>query len=114
MVDFNPDHKAALDNLLSGDPRVKPGKMFGFPAYFAGRKLCICVYGKGVGIRLPVGTVARLLATDPNVTPFIPLGKHRMREWVEIDVATSEEYLRYLPVFDESISHVLAGQEEQA
>ncbi len=38
MANFNPAHKAVLDDLLGGDPRVRPGKMFGFPAYAVGRK----------------------------------------------------------------------------
>jgi hypothetical protein len=112
MVEFNQSHRAVLDDLLSGDIRVKPGKMFGYPAYYAGGKLCFCVYGEGVGIKLPAGTVARLLETDPNVIPFVPMGRRRMREWVQIDVAASEEYRRYLPLFDESIRHVLSAAEK--
>lgn len=51
MANFNPAHKAALDNLLLGDPRVRAGKMFGFPAYYVSKKLCICRYEDGVGIK---------------------------------------------------------------
>ena len=32
MANFNPAHKAVLDDLLLGDPRVRPGEMFGFRA----------------------------------------------------------------------------------
>ena len=27
--------------------------MFGFPAYYVGKKLCICLYEQGVGVKLP-------------------------------------------------------------
>ena len=111
MANFNPAHKAVLDDLLLGDPRVRPGKMFGFPAYYVGRKLCISLYADGVGVKLPAASVARLLRDDPHALPFQPLGKSKMREWVQIDLADSAEYRRYLPVLEESI-HFIAAQQE--
>jgi hypothetical protein len=110
MANFNPVHKAVLDDLLLGNPLVRPGKMFGFPAYYAGRKLCICLYEGGVGVKVPEQTVARLLETDPNVVPFQPLGKPKMREWIQINLSRSEDYRLYESVFDESIRHVMAQQ----
>ena len=53
MATFSADHKAALDELLLGYPGLRPGKMFGFPAYYAGAKLCITLYEAGVGLKLP-------------------------------------------------------------
>jgi len=53
MVNFNSGHKTVLDDLLLGDSNVRPGKMFGFPAYYVGKKLCICLYEQCVGIKLP-------------------------------------------------------------
>ena len=114
MGNFNPEHKAVLDNLLLGHPFVRPGKMFGFPAYCAGGKLCICLYEQGVGVKLPEQSAARLLQTDQNASPFQPMGKPKMREWVQINLSRSEDYRQYEAVFDESIRHVLAQQEKQA
>ena len=74
MAAFNLEHKAVLDDLLLDHPGVQAGKMFGFPAYFAGKKLCICLYEQGVGIKLPAQSAAQLLAADPNATPFQPMG----------------------------------------
>jgi hypothetical protein len=110
MANFNPDHKAVLDDMMLDYPNVRPGKMFGFPAYYVGKKLCICLYEQGVGIKLPERTVARLLETDGNCVPFQPLGRPRMREWIQINLARSEDYRLYLPVFEEAIQHVLAQQ----
>ena len=110
MVQFDSDHKAVLDELLLGDSRLKPGKMFGFPAYYAGRKLCICLYDQGVGVKLPQASAANLLQTDSNVTPFQPMGRPKMREWIQINVARSEDLSKYKSVFEESIEYVLAGQ----
>jgi hypothetical protein len=110
MGNFNPDHKTVLDDLLLGHPGVRPGKMFGFPAYYAGQKLCICLYEQGVGVKLPETLATKLLETDPNVIPFIPMGKPKMREWVQINLERSEGYQQYLAVFEESIRFVLAQQ----
>ena len=110
MVRFNPQHKAVLDDLLHGYPNLRPGKMFGFPAYYAGGKLCICLYEQGIGIKLPEQSAARLLKTDRNVIPFQPMGRRKMREWVQINLSHSEDYRQYRSVFEESIRHVLAQQ----
>ena len=109
---FNPEHKAVLDDLLLGHPLVRPGKMFGFPAYYAGKKLCICLYEQGVGLKLPEQTAVKLLETDSNIIPFQPMGKSKMREWVQINLERSEDYCQYRSVFDELIQFVLAGQEK--
>jgi hypothetical protein len=108
MSNFNLEHKAVLDDLLLGHPLVHSGKMFGFPAYYVGEKLCICLYEQGVGVKLPAQTVAKLLETNPNVTPFQPYGKARMREWIQINLNRSEDYRQYQAVFDESIQFLLA------
>ncbi len=107
---YDAGHKAVLDDMLLGDPRVRPGKMFGYPAYYAGRKLAICLYGQGVGVKLPEEAAATLLESDAQVTPFQPMGRRRMREWVQIDLERSEDYRTYGSVFDASVRHVLAQQ----
>lgn len=84
--------------------------MFGFPAYYAGKKLCICLYEQGVGVKLPEQSAARLLKTDRNVIPFQPMGRRKMREWVQINLTRSQDYRQYQAVFEQSIHHVLAGQ----
>jgi hypothetical protein len=47
-ANFNSEHKIVLDELLLGHPAIRPGKMFGFPAYFAAKKFCICLYEQGL------------------------------------------------------------------
>lgn len=110
MANFNPDHKVVLDQLLSGLPLVREGKMFGFPAYYAGKKLAICLYEEGVGMKLPAATVKRLLDEDQNAIPFQPYGKSIMREWVQINRDDSNEYRQYQAIFEEAIDYVLELQ----
>ncbi len=112
MANFNPEHKTVLDNMILGYPQIRPGKMFGFPAYYVGKKLCICLYEQGVGIKLPEQIAAKLLETDQNVIPFQPMGKSKMREWIQINLQRSEDYRKYQDVFDEAIRHLMAQQEK--
>lgn len=112
MVVFNANYKSILDDLLLGLPGVQPGKMFGYPAFYAGEKLSICLVGEGVGLKLPAERVDQLLAEDPSTSPFQPLGRRKMREWLQINAACAEDLPDYLPVFQESIQYVLQLQEE--
>ncbi|MCX6065102.1 MAG: MmcQ/YjbR family DNA-binding protein [Chloroflexi bacterium] len=112
MANFNPEHKTVLDNMILGYPQIRPGKMFGFPAYYVGKKLCICLYEQGVGIKLPEQIAAKLLETDQNVIPFQPMGKSKMREWIQVNLQRSEDYRKYQDVFDEAIRHLMAQQEK--
>lgn len=88
---FNPDHKAVLDALLQQLPGVTSGKMFGYPAYYVHGKLFACVYGDGVGVKVPEETANSLLA-NLHIVPFQPMGKPKMREWVQINRASSADY----------------------
>lgn len=110
MANYDPAQKAVLDDMLLGHPAVRAGKMFGYPAYYVGAKLCISLYENGVGLKLPEVTVQHLLASDPAVTPFQPMGRRRMREWVQITLDNAEDYRRYDAVFDEAIRYLLAQQ----
>jgi hypothetical protein len=106
MVNYNPEIKVVLDTMLLGIPGVQSGKMFGFPAYYVGKKLGICLYEEGIGIKLPVDSVKRLIGSDPHAIPFQPYGKAVMREWVQINLQEAEDYLQYRPVFEESIQFI--------
>jgi hypothetical protein len=111
MDKFIKGHKAVLDEMLLDHPAVRPGHMFGYPAYYAGDKLSICLFEDGVGIKVPETTAKRLLADDPNVIPFQPLGRRKMREWIQINLDNSEGYREYIGLFEESIEFVLRLQE---
>ena len=110
MVYANSENKAVIDELVGEIPGVRPGKMFGFPAYYAGKKLAFCVYEDAIGIKLPEERVRQILAEDHNASPFQPYGKAVMREWVQITLPTAQDYRRYQPLFAESIAFVLGQQ----
>lgn len=110
MEKFNPEHKAVIDEMLLDHPLIRAGKMFGYPAYYVGRKLCICLYELGVGIKVPQKTAEHLLNTDPNIIPFQPLGKPKMREWILINLDDSQGYRGYHSIFEEAIQYILKLQ----
>lgn len=110
MINFNSENKVFLDKLLLDYPHIRPGKMFGFPAYYVVKKLAICLYEQGVGVKLPEQSVIKLLETDSNIVPFQPMGKPKMREWVQINLNNPENYIQYKAVFEESIRYLLEIQ----
>ena len=107
---FNKNHKAVLDALLLKEGHVKAGKMFGFPAYYAGKKLCVCLYEQGVGVKVPEKTASALLEQDKNIIPFQPMGKAKMKEWIQINLRDSEQYRNYTDIFRQSIDYLLEQQ----
>lgn len=102
---FNPDHQKVLDTLLLHLPGVTPGKMFGYPAYYVRKKLFACVYGEGIGIKLPQALADELLEQGRAI-PFQPMGRPRMREWVQINRVASDDYEQDLEVLKSSVRHV--------
>lgn len=109
-----PTHRPEIERIVAGLvkdlPGVRPGKMFGFPAFYAGRKLFACIYGEGVGLKLPEQTVRALLLV-PHIVPFQPYGKPPMREWVEIRRSKATDYRRDQELFRQAAELALTAQE---
>ena len=98
-------HKAILDSLLLNMPSVVEGKMFGYAAYYVNGKLFACIYGEGVGVKVPEA-VARKLLSERHVVPFRPLGKPKMREWIQLNHARSADYRKDINIFRTSVEFV--------
>ena len=104
-IKSNPAVKAVLDELLLDIPGVKQGKMFGYEAYYVFGKMFACIYGENVGIKVPEEEANRLLE-EPFVIPFQPLGRKRMREWVQINRDKPEAYRQDEASFHTAIEFV--------
>ena len=98
-------HKAILDSLLLNMPSVAEGKMFGYDAYYVNGKLFACIYGEGVGVKVPE-EVANKLLSEKHVVPFRPLSKPKMREWIQINRAKSADYRKDINIFRTSVEFV--------
>jgi hypothetical protein len=74
-ITFNPDIKLILDDLLLTHPLVHTGKMFGYPAYYVGKKLCMCLFEQGVGVKVPADTATCLSrGWGSRCQPILPPG----------------------------------------
>ena len=98
---FEPAHNRSLFETLVAqmgavEPETRVGAMFGCPAAFVGRRMVFCVYGEGVGVRLPHVDAARLIAFR-QATAFRPFGRPPMKEWVELRVEPGD-VLRIAPI----------------
>ena len=97
--------KITLDSILLGIQGVTPGKMFGYPAYYIGKKLFACVYEDGVGIKVPEDLAKKLIGTE-GIVSFRPMGRTKMREWIQINRQNSDDYQKDMEIFNASIEYV--------
>ena len=104
-VNFNVEHKRILDEYLLKIPGVVSGKMFGFPAYYINNKLFACVYENGVGVKIPEDKANELIGKE-GIIYFKPMGRAKMREWIQINREKSEDYRNDQEIFDISIRFV--------
>ena len=102
---YNPDIKRVLDSLLLEIPLVVSGKMFGYPAYYVNKRLFACIYEDGVAIKVPFDLASELMEKE-GIVPFIPIGRRKMKEWIQINREQSEDYLKDRKIFDKSIEYV--------
>jgi len=79
--------------------------MFGYPAYYVDGKLFACLYENGVGVKVPAADADNLVGRK-GILPFQPLGRARMREWIQINREVSEHYLKDKHIFEKSVEFV--------
>jgi TfoX/Sxy family transcriptional regulator of competence genes len=103
---YNQDIKEKLDLFLLELPGVTAGKMFGYPAYYVGKKLFACVYEDGVGLKVPQGLAEELVKTE-GITYFQPMGRAKMKQWIQINRQELDDYLKDKDIFNASIDFVL-------
>ena len=101
---YRESHAERLRQLLRGSALVCERSMFGYPAFCANRRMFACVYGDGVGIKLPAERVSELLKR-PDAAPFRPHGKPVMREWVMLTREDSDAYADDLPILLEAVAY---------
>ncbi len=102
---YRTDIVEEVSRLLSNRTDVTRGKMFGFPAFYTAGRLFACVYGDGVGLKLPQDT-ARRLEGKPGITPFQPYGNSKMREWIHLRHDRATNYSKDAGLFEDSIRFV--------
>ncbi|HLI86637.1 MAG TPA: hypothetical protein VKV17_22210 [Bryobacteraceae bacterium] len=108
-----PAHNRALFDALvmqirADEPGIRIGVMFGCPAAFVGRRMAFCVYGEGIGAKLPQAEAARLIASG-QATAFRPFDRPAMKEWVELRVKPGEA-LKIVPILAAAVRYARASE----
>ncbi|VVB63346.1 YjbR [uncultured archaeon] len=98
--------KGILDSFLLEFPEVTTGKMFGYPAYYVRKKLFACIYENGVGIKVPEDLAEELIKTE-GIIHFQPMGRAKMRQWIQINRRDPNDYLKDMEIFKASVDYVL-------
>lgn len=104
-IDYNLEIKRTIDSILLKNPVVASGKMFGYPAYYINKKLFACIYKDSVAVKVPE-TVAIELIGKKGIIHFQPLGRHKMKEWIQMNRENPEDYLKDAEIFERSVSFV--------
>lgn len=86
----NEPQKAIFDAFMQKTLDAKIGHMFGYPAYYANRRLFACLYESYVGLKVPenIANEARKLE---HISYFQPYGKNKMREWIQFKLNSVED-----------------------
>lgn len=87
--EYSREHWAALEALLSSEPRVQAGKMFGFPAFYTGGRLLACAVEEGIALKLPE-PMSQALIDDGRAAAFRPLDTFAMRSWIVLGCPPEE------------------------
>ena len=102
---YNAEIRKFIDSMLLEISVVSPGKMFGYPAYYVNGKLFACVYEDGVGIKVPKDMAGELIG-KPGIGFFQPLGRLKMKEWIQINRKNPDDYRKDIEIFNTSIRFV--------
>jgi hypothetical protein len=101
-MNYREDLGRSVAEVVSSLDGTRAGKMFGYPAFFAGRRLFACVYGDGIALRLKPDDV---IGTEARVNDFRPQGRV-MRGWVLLVYPHEHAIGRDRPLFLRAIERL--------
>ena len=97
---YREELRAVLRDMLDGRADTRAGLMFGFPAFYAGGKLVACVYGSGIGLRVPPEQASELRGAPTRA--FEPHGRP-MRAWAFLEPAAADDLRAEAAVLEAAI-----------
>lgn len=100
---------AIFGHVREIDEALREGSMFGCPAAFVGHHMAFCVYGSGIGVKIPAERASALVSSGKAIA-FQPYGRAPMREWVELRISR-DRVAEIAPVLAEAIRYARAGQD---
>ena len=96
-----------LTEFIDQHAGVRPGRMFGRPGAYAGRRLFAALVEDGIIVRLPEEVARREIAA--GAAPFSRRGRV-MGSWVKYRPHTLAEARRLAPILELSARHVAERQ----
>lgn len=108
-IPFRSDLRQFLDEFIDQHRGVRPGRMFGLPAGYVGRRLFTCLMEDGIIVRLPDDVVKKEIKTRGE--PFSRRGRI-MGSWVMYRPRTLAEARRLTPVLELAARNVAERQVE--
>lgn len=103
----NEPKKAILDKYFSGNESVRPGQMFGYPAYYVGRTMFACLYEGNMGLKIPEEEADKARLKE-KITDFRPKGRPKMREWIQFSLHTEKELALHEDLIDIALQYAKA------
>ncbi len=91
--------------LLAPFDDITRDNMFGFPSFRASGQIFACIYEKGISLKMPKAA-AEAIVQSPGISPFIPFGRARMRQWIYIERKKLPAYTKDFPLIEASIHYV--------
>jgi len=92
---------------FEGQHGVTQGAMFGVPAFLVDGRVFACVWGDGVGLRLPTET-AQTVVGLMGLKSFTPFGRSPMRGWIQRDCTDVPEFTPTRKLCDAACAYVRA------
>jgi hypothetical protein len=102
---FREDVLNILLKILEPFEDVTPDNMFGFPSFRASGRIFACVYESGISLKMP-SDAAEKIVSAPGITPFIPFGRARMRQWIHIERKKADAFIDDFHIIEASIHYV--------
>jgi hypothetical protein len=110
MIPFRSELRPFLEEFVETHRGARPGKMFGLPALYAGRRLFACLIEDGMIVRLPPEIARREIRNGAK--PF----SKRMRQtgsWVLYRPRSIVAARRLVPVLELAAREVARRQAEE-
>ena len=104
MPDNDPQLAAALDQVMSGIPEAKAGKMFGMPAYKVAGKLAVGLYGDTITVKVGAARAQELIGTS-GISAFEPQPGRVWKDWIAVSGFLSQ----HRALLEEAVRFVAAN-----
>jgi hypothetical protein len=98
------DLAAARDFATAHLPDAEVNGKFGGASFYVGGKVFAFTRPKGLVLKLPMETIANLVAA--REAQNLVMGKRVMREWAVLPLDSTEDYMNELPSLKSAIAFV--------